>query len=241
MVPSATAAGFNFSAKSFQGCFATAPSKCAPNQGEAEAVNDSTEQGELLTSVGFLSNSTFGFAGLKVAVPPQPFTFGDLTTLQTDYEVSWGNCGGGSPRWQITVLTPSKQKKNIQVYLGPASSLDSGDSCNGAMGAEVNTGNYIGSACGDTPPGRYDASQLNGAERDLTYTAALGLYGSYPVVGISFVVDAGWSQPQNEQQVFVDKLQVGGTVKGITSTTTTNFPEKTGSADNDSSTAPLCN
>jgi hypothetical protein len=88
------------------------------------------------------------------------------------------------------------------------------------------------------PAGRYDDSQLGGTGR-ITYSAALSLYGSYPVVGISLDVDGGWSQPQNEQQMFVDQVQVGGTVKGVTNTTT-NYPEK-GSADNDSSTAPTCN
>jgi hypothetical protein len=237
-VPSATAAGFNFSAHLFQGCFATAPAKCVPNEGEAENVNDSVEQGALLTSFGYLSPGTFGYAGLKFSVPGQPFTFADLTTLQTDYELGWGNCGGGSPRWQITVLTPSGHEANIQVYVGPTAS-DNGDPCNEAMGTEVNTGNYIGAAsCGDSSL-RYDDSQLGGSATS-DYSATLGLYGSYPVVGLSFVVDGGWSQPQNEQQVFVDQVQVGGTVHGTTSTTT-NYPEKTGSADNDSSTAPLCN
>jgi hypothetical protein len=104
------AGGFNFSAHLSQGCFTTGTAKCVPNQGEAENVNDSVEQGASLTSFGYLSPGTFGFANLNFSVPGQPFTFADLKTLQTDYEMSWGDCGGGSPRWQITLLTPGKQK-----------------------------------------------------------------------------------------------------------------------------------
>ena len=194
-----------------------------PNQGEAENVNDSVEQGASLTSFGYLATGTFGYAGLKISVPGQPFTFANLTQLQTDYEMSWGNCGGGSPRWEIAVRTPTGQTLNIQVYLGPGASAN-GDPCNDAMGTEVNTGNYIGTgSCGDAAL-RYDDSlawrigheQLHGDERHVR---------QLPVVGISLVVDAGWSQPQNEQQMFVDQVQVGGTVKGTTSTTT-NYPEK---------------
>ncbi len=128
--------GFNFSAHLFQGCFTTSTTKCAPNQGEAENVNDSVEQGASLTSFGYLATGTFGYAGLKISVPGQPFTFANLTQLQTDYEMSWGNCGGGSPRWEIAVRTPTGQTLNIQVYLGPGASAN-GDPCNDAMGTEA--------------------------------------------------------------------------------------------------------
>ena len=235
----AQAGGFNFNAHLFQGCFAGGTTKCSPNQGEAEAVNDSTEQGVLLTSVGSLQHNTFGFAGVKFDVPASKFTFNDLTTLQSDYELSFGNCGGGSPRWQIAVRTPSGAVDNIQVYVGPAASAN-GDSCSPAQATEVNTGNYIGSgSCGDLSP-RYDDSQLGGSPTS-DYSMTKSSYGTDEVVGLSFVVDAGWSQPQNEQQVFMDKLQVGGTVNGITGTTT-NFPETSG-VDSDSPPAgtPSCN
>lgn len=235
------AGGFNFNAHLFQGCFQTGSTKCNPQQGEAENVNDTAETGALLTSFGNTSNGTFGFAGVRFDVPGSNFTFADLTTLQTDYEVSRGNCGLGAPRWQIALRTPSGAVHNLQVYLGPASSLN-GDPCNEAVGTEVNTGNYIGvGGCGDTDvAGRYDDSQFGGSGR-ITYSMAASMYGADEVVGLSLAVDGGYGQPQDEQQVFLDVVQVGGTVKGVTSTTTS-YPDTTASSgDSESSMAPPCN
>ena len=110
--------GFNFSAHLFQGCFTTSTNEArAPNQGEAENVNDSVEQGASLTRLVNPGSTARRVLRPEISVPGQPFTFALWTQLQTDYEMSWGNCGGGSPRWEIAVRTPTGQTLNIQVYL----------------------------------------------------------------------------------------------------------------------------
>lgn len=191
--------------------------------GEANPLNgDSPEQGaELLTSV------VDGYGGLNFDVPHSNFTFSDLAQLQTDYEVSWGTCKGGAPRWQINVLPPGtpingqtiQNAKNIFVYFGSVPTSGT-QACPEADGSEVNTGNYIGSSLtgGDTP-GRYDTSQLASGTQVSTYTATETSFGSYEVVGIQLVDDSGWSQSQSqyELQVVVDQVQVNGT---------TSYPDK---------------
>jgi hypothetical protein len=191
-------------------------SKCGgqPGNGWAQNVNAGPENGAVR-----LGSWQFGYSGLNFDVPKQPFTFADMSQLHTDYELSWGTCKGGSPRWSIAVLPPGtpvndqtkKTAKNIWVYFGsmPASGTNG---CPEADGSEVNTGNYIGSGGPGDIPARYDSSQAGGAYGG-TYTTTLAQFGQYEVVGISLNVDSGWAQSQSdfEQEVVVDQVQVNGT------------------------------
>jgi hypothetical protein len=160
-----------------------------------------------------LGSWQFGYGGLNFDVPKQPFTFADMTQLQTDYELSWGTCKGGSPRWSIAVLPPGtpvtdqtkKSARNIWVYFGsmPASGTNARPE---ADGSEVNTGNYIGTGGPADTPARYDSSQ-GGGSYGQTYTTTLAQSGQYEVVGISLNVDGGWAQSQSdfEQEAIVDR------------------------------------
>jgi len=143
------------------------------------------------------------YSGLEAHLPKNT-TFGGLNTLSTDYFVRQGNCGGGSPRFQIGLDTDNDGARNgsVFVYIGDAPSF----SCSNAAGVWQSTGNLIGN--GDL---RFDTSQLGGTFYD-SYAHALAAYGSAAVTSLSFVVDAGWAFPGGVQDVLVDDLTVNGRV-----------------------------
>jgi hypothetical protein len=124
-------------------------------------------------------------------------TFSSITTLSTEFNVTDDDCAGGSPRFQIRVQTPSGEK-NVFVYLGPTPSFTG---C--SQNVWIASGNLIGST-----DGRYDTSQVQAGTQVSTYAQALALVGSYPVTGISLVVDSGWAFADKEQAVDVRNVKV---------------------------------
>ena len=85
--------------------------------------------------------------GVDIAVPAGT-TFSSLTALSAQFQLQTGDCGGGSPRFQINV-----DGKNVFVYLGPSPSFTG---C--AAATWIDSGNLVGTsdAC------RVDTSQLAG-------------------------------------------------------------------------------
>jgi hypothetical protein len=148
------------------------------NTGDAGATNDA-------------SGATFADTGVT--------TFASITTLSTEFNVTDDDCKAGSPRFQITVQTPSGEK-NVFVYLGPSGSF---------TGCSPNTwiasGNLIGAA-----DGRFDTSQIKPGTQVSTYAQALALVGSMQVTGISIVVDSGWAFDDKEQTINVRNVKVNG-------------------------------
>jgi hypothetical protein len=220
IVAGAAGATFNFNAHPFSSGKCNAGdtgSKCGgqPGNGWAQSVSAGPEHG-----AERLGSWQFGYGGLNFDVPKQPITFSQMTQLQTDYEMSWGSCSGGSPRWQVNVLPPGttvndqtkKQAKNIFVYFGSVPTSGS-NACPEADGSETNSGNYIGSGGPGDVPGRYDTSQLAPGTQISNYTATNSAFGDWEVVGIQLVVDGGWAQGQSdfEQEAIVDQVQVNGT------------------------------
>jgi hypothetical protein len=134
------------------------------------------------------------YSGLEAHLPKNT-TFGGLNTLSTDYFVRQGNCGGGSPRFQIGLDTDNDGARNgsVFVYIGDAPSF----SCSNAAGVWQTTGNLIGN--GDL---RFDTSQLGGTFYD-SYAHALAAYGAAKITSISLVADGGWAVG-GVQDVLVD-------------------------------------
>lgn len=109
-------------------------------------------------------------------------TFGDLTTLSTDFRLPEGDtCIGGSPRFQIKVQTPSGGTQNIFAYFG----TDSGGApC--LPNVWQNTGDFL------EVNRLLDTSQLPGGTFYDPYASALSKYASYPVMSIQVVTDSSW-------------------------------------------------
>lgn len=153
------------------------------------------------TAARLTSGTTDPFYGGVDLGVPSGITFADLEKLSTDYKLTAGDCGGGSPRFQINVLDPATQQvRNIFVYLGPAPNYTG---C--TPNVWQNTGDLL--EAGRT----IDTSQLGGTFYD-TYEHALATYGSYEVVGLQLVTDAGWSQSGGVQTVVVDNIMVNNTI-----------------------------
>jgi hypothetical protein len=136
------------------------------------------------------SGATFSGTGVT--------TFASLTTLSTEFDVTDDDCKAGSPRFQIRVQTPSSGEKNVFVYLGPTPSF-AGCSQN----VWIASGNLIGST-----DGRFDTSQVQAGTQVSTYAQAFALVGSYPVTGISLVVDSGWAFDDKEQTVRIRNVRI---------------------------------
>ena len=84
------------------------------------------------------------------------------------------------------------------VYLGPAPSF-AGCSPN----VWIASGNLIGST-----DGRFDTSQVQAGTQVSTYAQAQALVGSFPVTGISLVVDSGWAFADKEQTVMARNVKI---------------------------------
>jgi hypothetical protein len=121
-----------------------------------------------------------GYGGIDFTVPTGINTLSDLNNLATDYKFTAGSCGGGSPRFQVSV-TNGTDEGNIFVYLGPPPNY---------TGCPMNT--WENSANLVTPASLVDTAQLDGGSPYDPYSSALTKYGTYTVTGIQLVTDAGW-------------------------------------------------
>ena len=124
-------------------------------------------------------------------------TFGSLTALSAQFQLTAGDCGGGSPRFQVNV-----GGHNVFVYLGPSPSF---------TGCAANTWIDSGNLVGTTDAGRVDTSQFAGGSQNSTWAQAVTLLGSQTVTGIQFAVDGGWKQTGKVQTVLVKSLTLNGT------------------------------
>jgi hypothetical protein len=176
---------------------ATATATAAPAFG-ADGVTLSgtaTVQGDTVRLVSDFSDTgtanDFGAIGFPV---PSGATLSSLTTLSAEFNVTDDNCGGGSPRFQLTI-----GGKNVFVYFGPSPSFNT---C--TANTWISTGNLVGTS----DPCRVDTSQLIAGTQCTTWAAAVAALGSQPITAIQLVVDGGWSQADKEQTVLVRNVRI---------------------------------
>lgn len=154
-----------------------------------------TVQGNTVQLVSDFSDAstTNDFGAISFPVPAGA-TLATLTALSAEFNVTDDNCGGGSPRFQITI-----GGKNVFVYLGPAPGFNT---C--AANTWISTGNLVGTsdAC------RVDTSQLIAGTQCTTWAAAVAALGSQPITAITLVADGGWSQADREQTVLVRNVTI---------------------------------
>ena len=122
-------------------------------------------------------------------------TLANLTTLSTDYEITAGDCGGGSPRFQLNI-----GGHNVFVYIGPAPNFTG---C--TVGSWQSTGNLVTSS-----DARFDTSQYAGGSQVSTYAQAVALLGAQTITGVQLVTDGGWAVGGN-QTVLADNTQINDT------------------------------
>ena len=144
------------------------------------------------TLVANTGNASTADDASGVTVPvPAGLTFGQITHLSTDFNVTDDDCAAGSPRFQIKV-----GGKNVFVYLGPAGTF---------TGCAKNTWLSTGNLVGTTDACRVDTAQFAGGTQCSTWAAAVTLLGLQAVEGVSLVVDASWTGSTNA--AFTDKEQ----------------------------------
>ena len=116
-----------------------------------------------------------GFGGVDFAVPAG-LTVSGLSNLATDYQMTVGTCGLGSPRFSVEV-TNGTTTGNIFFYLGPPPSYTG---C--PPNVWTNSGNLA------SPANLVDASQIGGTFYE-PYALVQATFGSYTVTDIALVVD----------------------------------------------------
>ena len=131
------------------------------------------------------------FSGVTIPVPAG-LTFGQITELSTQYNVTDDDCGAGSPRFQVRV-----GGKNVFVALGPAGTLTG---C--AQNTWLSSGDLTEATAAEC---RVDTSQFTGGKQCSSWAEAAALLGSQAVESVSIVVDASWAGSTNP--AFADKEQ----------------------------------
>lgn len=118
-----------------------------------------------------------------IYLPDRTMRFKELHTLSTDYRRWRGDCGGGSPRFEIALDTNGDGETDgrIFVYLGP---LYDFTNCSRTW---ENTGNFIAIG-GDY---RWDLTQLGGLFYE-SYRDAIGRFGEAIIDYIILVIDGSW-------------------------------------------------
>lgn len=171
--------------------------------GGASYVSPGNNSSRAVQLTSNLSNTSASddYSGIDFTVP-SGMKFSDITNLSTDYNFTHNSCGGGSPRFQINVTTPSGTK-NAFVYIGPPPNYT-----NCPMNVWTNTGNLA------TPASFVDTTQLGGTFYD-TFATADVTYGSYPVASIQLVADAGWFFNDKIQTVLVDNVMINNKTYGF--------------------------
>ncbi|MGI8858194.1 MAG: hypothetical protein ACR2JW_20835 [Thermomicrobiales bacterium] len=131
-----------------------------------------------LRAVQATSTGPNAFGGVDFTLPiPTVTTLATLNNLMTDYKITAGDCGLGSPRFSVEVTTPTGPK-NVFFYIGPPPNYT-----NCPKNVWVNSGNLA------APANLVDTSQLPGGTFYEPYAAAQAVYGSYPITDIALVVD----------------------------------------------------
>jgi hypothetical protein len=173
--------------------FASGDNSDAGSSGEAGEVN----------GAALLTSHNFGFGLVSVGFPAGT-TFSDLASLKTDYDLTQGVCGGGSPRYQINLQPQGDSNPadavSLYLYFGtpPFGGCTSGQHTEGEV-------------IGGTTPQWFAFGGGENSNIALTYSQALATYGNYQLLAAQVTVDGGWSQ-NGTQQASVTNWEVNGEV-----------------------------
>jgi hypothetical protein len=163
-------------------------------------------QGPNPWAIRLTSQGTATYGGVAFQNPSGPLKFDDIYYFGTDFRVQSGNCGGGSPRFQLNIDKDGDGTVdgNVFVYIGMFPSFTLCDTI--PPGNWQTTGNLV-----DATDLRYDTSQIGGTFYD-SYSGTKArldtMFPNHKIPGIQLVVDAGWSQLSGNQIIDVDKVIV---------------------------------
>ena len=181
---------FLFAAVAVFALAATAPAFAADGSTTFGGATVTDGVATLVANTGNAS-TTDDFSGVTAPVPTG-LTFGQITELSAEFNVTDDDCGAGSPRFQVKV-----GGKNVHVAFGPAGTLTG---C--TKDTWLTTGNLTQAQASEC---RVDTSQFAGGTQCSSWAAAVTLLGTQPVEGVSLVVDASWTGSTNT--AFTDKEQ----------------------------------
>jgi hypothetical protein len=149
-----------------------------------------------------LTSNGVGFGVVSSAFPAAT-TFSQLASLETDYDLTQGACGGGSPRYQIDLQpagdTNPADGVSLYLYFGtpPFGGCSSG-------------ANTEGEVIGGTTPQWFVFGGGFNPNVALTYSQVKAQFGDYELLDAQIAVDGGWSQG-GTQQVSITNWEINGT------------------------------
>lgn len=171
---------------------ATAPALAADGSTTFGGATVENGTATLVANTGNASSAD-DFSGVTVPVPTG-LTFGQITQLSADYNVTDDDCGAGSPRFQVRI-----GGQNVFVAFGPAGTLTG---C--TKNTWLSTGNLTQAQASEC---RVDTSKFAGGKQCSSWAEAVTLLGSQLVESVSLVVDASWDNPAQTNPAFTDKEQ----------------------------------
>lgn len=144
-----------------------------------------------------MSSGSDSYGGIDFSLPDKA-TFADITHLSTDFMMIEGACGGGSPRFQISVIDPrTNTEKTIFAYIGKGPTFSCEPTGWQMSGNLVEGGMFI------------DATQLGGLFYT-PYQEALKNFDNYQVTSLELTVDSGWMF--GSQSLVVDNIRINDEV-----------------------------
>lgn len=150
-----------------------------------------------------LTSNGFGFGVVSSAFPAGT-TFSQLDSLEADYDLTQGACGGGSPRYQIDLQPQGDPNPadgvSLYVYFGTPPF--------GGCSAGPNT---EGEVIGGSAPQWFAFGGGANSNIAMTYSQALATYGNYQLLDAQIAVDGGWSQG-GTQSANITNWEINGTV-----------------------------
>ncbi|HJQ73640.1 MAG TPA: hypothetical protein VJ814_02045 [Gaiellaceae bacterium] len=176
-----------------------APAFFSGDNGDAGSSGSAGESG----GAAVLTSSGVGF-GVVSAAFPAGTTFSQLASLQTNYDLTQGACGGGSPRYQIDLQpqgdTNAADGVSLYLYFGtpPFGGCSSG-------------ANTEGEVIGGTTPQWFVFGGGFDSNTPMTYSQVRSTFGGYQLLDAQIAADGGWSQG-GTQQVRVTNWEINGEV-----------------------------
>lgn len=156
-----------------------------------------------------------------IFTPKNAITFADISSLIANYAFTTGDCYGGSLRWTIN-LTHNSVAQNVYDYYGDPGGVQScsGDASGSGQNLITSGATNRFEMANGWPTSSGPVSSATGTYR--TYDDASNVVGGDTVNWIQLVVDSGWfNAPNGDQVVNLTNASIGvGGTSGYTDTFT---------------------